>query len=146
MVKLYLLIAFSILMVACKQVDEDQLQVKNEIVQTEADFATMANEQDIITAFLHFAADSAVLLRENQLIKGKASIAKYMEDHPFPPDATLQWKPDFVEVSESGDLAYTYGKFTFSVPDENQQMKTSEGVFHTVWKRQSDGSWKYVWD
>ena len=21
-----------------------------------------------------------------------------------------------------------------------------KGIFHTVWKRQSDNSWKYVWD
>jgi ketosteroid isomerase-like protein len=52
----------------------------------------------------------------------------------------------FVDVAASGDLAYTYGQYTISSKDENGKEITKSGVFHTVWKQQSDGSWKYVWD
>ena len=58
----------------------------------------------------------------------------------------LEWKPDYIDVSISGDLGYTYGKFTFSAIDTTGKLIESEGIFHTVWKKQEDGSWKYVWD
>ena len=58
----------------------------------------------------------------------------------------LVWKPDYVDVSESGDLAYTYGKYTFTSRDSTGRKVVSKGIFHTVWKRQEDGSWKFVWD
>ena len=51
-----------------------------------------------------------------------------------------------MDVSESGDLAYTYGKYTFSAFDSNAKKIEAKGIFHTVWKRQEDGSWKFVYD
>ena len=59
---------------------------------------------------------------------------------------SLVWEPDFIDVSVAGDLAYTYGKFTYTSITESGDTLTSKGIFHTVWKRQEDGSWKYVWD
>ena len=61
-------------------------------------------------------------------------------------DVELEWLPDFIDVAKSGDLAYTYGKYTFSSKDTTGAIVKSDGVFHTVWKRQSDGTWKFVWD
>jgi len=61
-------------------------------------------------------------------------------------DQQLEWAPDFVDVSSSGDLAYTYGKFTFSFKDSLGNKVENKGIFHTVWKRQSNGEWKFVWD
>jgi ketosteroid isomerase-like protein len=43
-------------------------------------------------------------------------------------------------------MAYTYGKYLWKVKDTTGKIQEFKGVFHTVWKRQSDGSWKYGWD
>jgi ketosteroid isomerase-like protein len=32
------------------------------------------------------------------------------------------------------------------VKDSVGNKKDFKGIFHTVWKKQKDGSWKYVWD
>jgi ketosteroid isomerase-like protein len=32
------------------------------------------------------------------------------------------------------------------IPREAGEVGEYQGVFHTVWKRQPDGTWKYVWD
>jgi ketosteroid isomerase-like protein len=58
----------------------------------------------------------------------------------------VKWSPDFIDVSKEGDMAYTYGKYVWQSPDSTGKMNVSNGIFHTVWKRQVDGSWKYVWD
>ena len=58
----------------------------------------------------------------------------------------LKWKPDFVDVAASGDLGYTYGHYTYSYIDSTGKAAEDKGIFHTVWKRQPDGNWRFVWD
>ncbi len=120
---------------------------KQEITETERDFAAMAKSEGIPTAFLAFAADSAVLMRNNSLVKGKNKIAEFFETQPMDmSQLSLSWEPEFVDVARSGDLGYTYGPFIFSITDSTGVTRENKGVFHTVWKRQEDGSWKFVWD
>ena len=116
---------------------------KQEIVDTEKAFAAWRKE-GIPEAFLAFAAEDAVLMRNNTLVIGKEALKKsYLGS---PENVSLSWKPDFVDVGASGDLGYTYGKFIYTLTDSLGKDNVMEGVFHTVWKRQADGSWKFVWD
>lgn len=128
--------------------DSDSIELwKQEILQVEGDFATMAEKEGIKEAFLHFAAEDAVLMRSDKLFIGKQKLAEHFESSPSPPESEkLSWKPDFVDVSASGDLAYTYGQFTYSYNDSTGASVEHRGVFHTVWKRQADGTWRFVWD
>lgn len=120
---------------------------KAEIVETEKNFSEMAGEAGIAKAFTLFAAEDAVLMRNNKLVRGKDELIKYLEEQPSKfKDELLSWKPDFVDVSASGDLAYTYGQFTYSYTDSTGTRIENKGVFHTVWKRQADGNWRFVWD
>jgi hypothetical protein len=43
-------------------------------------------------------------------------------------------------------MAYTYGKYVWTVRNGEDTVISKQGVFHTVRKKQKDGSWKYVWD
>ena len=115
---------------------------KQEIRETEQDFANMAKEKGIHDAFLHYAAKDAVLKRR-ELIIGKEAIDKHLEKSI---SKNLSWSPDFVDVSSSGDLGYTYGKYVYKYNDSIGNALEDKGIFHTVWKRQTDGSWKFVWD
>ena len=118
---------------------------KAEIVKAETDFARMAKEKGMSAAFLHYSAEDAVLSRNNTIVKGKAEMAQYFDNQTLK-DINLEWVPDFVDVSASGDMAYTYGKFTFSAIDTSGTPLNAKGIFHTVWKRQANGKWKFVWD
>ncbi|NTW24604.1 MAG: nuclear transport factor 2 family protein [Lentimicrobium sp.] len=119
--------------------------LKEEVRTVELDFARMAADSGIETAFLNFAAPGAVLKRGNNLVIGFDSISAYLEENKQPGER-LSWSPDFIEVAASGDLAYTYGKFVYLFPDSAGLIQKQEGYFHTVWKRQPDGKWKFVWD
>jgi len=120
---------------------------KQEIMEAEKDFALMVDEEGISRAFLTYAAEDAVLMRNNKLVIGKKNLSMLFENQASKPkDEKLSWKPDFVDVSASGDLAYTYGQFTYSYTDSTGTTVENHGVFHTVWKRQADGSWRFVWD
>ncbi len=139
-----LVILILVMVTACSSpFGKDAEKQKAQIIQTELDFARMADETGIAAAFYGFAADSAVIGRGGKIIKGREAIRDYYEKN-LKPGTKLQWTPDFVDVS--GDLGYTWGKYTHLVPDSTGKITESHGVFHTVWKRQPDGSWRFVWD
>ena len=124
----------------------DTEAIKKEIVKAEKDFETMAGEKGVAEAFAFFADSNAVIKRQNDsLIHGKEGIRNYYMN-PAYKNAVAKWAPDFVDVSANGDLAYTYGKYTWEFKDSAMKSNFYSGVFHTVWKKQADGSWKYVWD
>jgi len=140
-----LLSLFSIFFYTCKR-DTQSASIeiwKKEIVETERNFAKMAKEEGMNMAFLAFVANDGVLMRNNSLIIGKDSIRTHMVNFT---STGLAWTPDFVDVSNSGDLGYTYGHYTFTYQDSIGNDIVNKGVFHTVWKRQMDGTWKFVWD
>lgn len=120
--------------------------LKQEIYDSEKLFEKMCAEKGIAEAFYFFADDMAVIKRENDtLIIGKEQIKKYYNKE-FYKTAKVNWAPDFIDVSKDGTLAYTYGKYLWVSKDENGNDVEYRGVFHTVWKRQKDNNWKYVWD
>ena len=144
-----IVILITSLTLACKsESKEDSIEKwKQEIVDTERAFAAMAKAEGIPEAFLAYAAEEAVLMRNNSLVTGKEEMAAFFENQsPRTGQISLNWEPDFVDVAGSGDLGYTYGKFVFSMTDSTGVTRENTGVFHTVWKRQPDGSWKFVWD
>ncbi len=120
---------------------------KEEILNTEESFRKMAKEHGLSEAFSHYAAPEAVLLRNDKLVVGKDAIAKmyrkFMTDYS---DVNLSWKPEYIDVAASGDMAYTYGQYNLTYQDSLGQIKSFEGIFHTVWKRQPNGHWRFVWD
>ncbi|MEZ5040324.1 MAG: nuclear transport factor 2 family protein [Saprospiraceae bacterium] len=119
--------------------------LKAEVMQAEAAFAKMAREEGLENAFVHFAAAEAVINRNDKLYKGKTAIKAYFQNNQRYTDVKLDWKPDFISVAASGDMAYTYGPYTYEAMDSLKKIEAT-GIFHTVWQRQADGTWKYVWD
>ena len=119
--------------------------LRQEVQDAERAFAEMAASAGVPEAFLAFAAEDVVLMRGNTLLHGKEEMQAYFAAGTLR-DVRLQWEPAFVDVSKAGDLAYTYGPYTFSARDTSGAPVESTGFFHTVWKRQKDGTWKFVWD
>jgi ketosteroid isomerase-like protein len=84
--------------------------------------------------------DEAVLLRDNYLPIIGADAVRYvtgMNDSTF----TVDWSPQGGDVSISGDMGYTFGIYELRTALERQS-----GTYVTVWRRQEDGSWKYLLD
>jgi ketosteroid isomerase-like protein len=150
MKKLFFLISLLVLILGSCNYRNDESNIENwktEIIETEKAFADMAKKEGIPKAFLAYAAEDAVLMRNNILIKGKDAIKNSLGNQdPGSGNNELTWEPDFVDVSRSGDLGYTYGSYTYSFTDTSGAVKLDSGIFHTVWKRQANGEWRFVWD
>ncbi len=133
-----------VLLTSCQQA-VDKEAIKKDIFDTEKAFEKMAAEKSIAEAFYYFADQNAVIKRERDtLITGKDNIKAYYAKRPT--NATVNWTPDFIDVAADGTLAYTYGKYVWKVRNEADSVMEFKGVFHTVWKKQEDNTWRYVWD
>jgi ketosteroid isomerase-like protein len=138
------LISF-VLITSCRQ-NIDKEAVKKEIFQAEKAFEKMAAEKGVPEAFYYFADENAVIHRENDsLIKGNNNIKNYYEKRNKK-NVTVNWTADFIDVSDCGTLGYTYGKYSWKITNQDSSITEYKGIFHTVWKKQKDNSWKYVWD
>lgn len=118
---------------------------RKEIIQTEKEFEKMAADKGLAEAFSFFSSDSAVIRARGKIVSGKTEIKNYYNSIPYK-NVSLTWTPDFVDVSASCDLGYTYGKYKFAYTDSLGKNNTDSGYFHTVWKKQKDGKWRFVWD
>lgn len=136
----------TVFLITSCQVKINKNETKAEIAKVESAFQQALATNGVASAFEQFAADSAIIKRENDtLIIGKYAIKKYYSS-PFYNKAIAEWKPDFIDISDDGTMAYTYGKYKWTFTDTLGKESTFNGVFHTVWKKMEDGSWKYVWD
>ena len=95
---------------------------------------------------LDFASDSAIDLLDGEMpLHGIKEIKQYAATHPDS-SYTLEWKPLRCAVATSGDIGYTYGGWTMHTKTKQQSDTSLYGDYITVWKKQTDGSWKYVVD
>ena len=116
-----------------------------EMVTTEQAFSKRAEVKDAHDAFLAFIADDGLLFRPGA-VNGK----KWMLEHPAqtPPAGKkplLAWQPSFAGMAASGDMGFTTGPWEAKA-DIKDEKPRGYGHFVTVWKKQSDGSWKFVVD
>jgi len=109
------------------------------VVESERAFARKAAEVGTRDAFLAFIADDAVLFRPHP-VPGK----KFLLDRPATP-GKLSWRPIFADVSAAGDLGYTTGPYEFR-KSAADAVPSSYGNYFTIWRKQPDGTWRFVID
>lgn len=103
------------------------------IVAAEIAFARAAREKGQWTAFRQFAAPGALLHGKD----GPFLIEPWLLTQTDPPEA-VQWSPRAVVMSCDGALAVSKGRY------RDPQGKV--GSFVTVWERQPDNSYRYIFD
>lgn len=93
----------------------------------------------------HVSENAIESVEETMPLEGKKAIEDYTANHP---DSafTLEWNPLRAEVSNSGDLGYTFGGWTLKTKTKAGHDTTLYGNYITIWQKQADGSWKYVFD
>lgn len=116
---------------------------KAEILAADKAFSAMSAKEGPKAAFLANIAADAKLLNDTR-VGADAVRAKFTQ---YPAKATLTWEPSFVDVGASGDIGYTWGRYTFTLPSpkEGSPAYMGRGTYVTIWRRQG-GVWKVVLD
>ncbi len=99
--------------------------------------ATMANRDT--AAFAKFVSSEAVFFGQKSVMRGKAAVVagwRPLFEEPVPP---FSWKPEVIEVLDSGNLALSSG------PVYGRDGKQF-GTFSSIWRREPDGAWRVIFD
>jgi len=112
-------------------------KLQEQLRQTETAFAKTMADRDH-AAFTSFLADETVFMGRTAL-RGRTAVAAAWKRYYDGARAPFSWKPERVEVLDSGTLGMTSGP----VYDEKGQRI---GTFNSVWRRDKDGRWRIVFD
>ncbi len=95
--------------------------------------------------FASWFADSAVSLANGKPpVQGHDAIAAQATWSPK--DYQLTWTPDGGQMGPSGDMGYTWGHYSGHARDAAGAPIVTTGRYMTIWKRQTDGTWKVILD
>jgi ketosteroid isomerase-like protein len=115
------------------------------LIQLEMEFSRMSEEKGFHSALKAYMSPEATKLVEGRFpLVGSDSIARVLDSRPDT-GFVMTWKARRADISSSGDLGYTWGDWMFR-PKYPKAGDTLFGNYFTVWKKQSDGSWKWVLD
>src|SRR3954469_21287687 len=112
-------------------------ELKEQVRTAERAFAKTMADRDH-AAFVAFLADEAVFFG-NGAQRGAAQVAAAWKRFYEGPKAPFSWEPEQVEVLDSGTLALSSGPVWD--PDHKRI-----GTFSSIWRRDSSGKWKIVFD
>ena len=102
-----------------------------------------AAEAKDVDKLMSFYSDDAIVLPPNAAaVTTKDGIRNIWKEMVSVPGSTLTWKTTRVEVSKSGDMAYSSGTYEFSMKDATGKSTSERGKYLEVWERQADGQWK----
>ena len=133
----FLLLIFS----SCVPRPADKKLLEKEIMMTDQDFSNMSIEKGMKEAFLFYAADTVIMMRQGQLpLFGKAELTKQLQSRPDK-NIHLRWVP--VTAEASGNLGYTFGKWELRITGKDT---VQYGTYVTIWKKFPDGKWRFILD
>jgi ketosteroid isomerase-like protein len=115
-----------------------------ELARTEVAFSDAA-ATSIAKAFATYAEPGAAKTDGSVYIFGREAIEGFFTGQKPPPGFTgIQWRPEHGSVARSGDLGFTTGPVTRRGGAQPGAGPT--GRYFTIWRRQTDGTWRYVVD
>jgi ketosteroid isomerase-like protein len=98
-----------------------------------------------ITAFTSFI-DADARFVGSSISRGPVEVTEawsvfFADDGP-----EIKWRPQYIEVLEDGTLALSRGPYRMITRDPDGKATEHWGTFNSVWRTQTDGAWKIVFD
>jgi uncharacterized protein (TIGR02246 family) len=103
-------------------------------------------EKDIVKVMEFYTEDAVWLFPKVPIMTGKEAIRKFWEMDFAGPDYGLAWKPVKIEVSQSFDLASSFGTWSGKIKDEKGNPVDIGGHYVVIWKKVPGGTWKVAVD
>ena len=113
-------------------------ELQQQVSDTERAFAETMVQRDF-EGFVSFLSDEAVFFSGETPLRGKQKVADTWKSYYEPADAPFSWKPETVEVLDSGTLALSSGP----VLDPEGKMVAT---FNSIWRLEAPGVWRIVFD
>lgn len=110
--------------------------------EIEGAFSKISETEGLTKAYAQHLSDEARLHRDGTLpLTTHDEIFAYLSKN----SSNRTWQTMFADVSQSGDLGYTYGSYE-SKAVSSQNAATEKGFYARVWKKDQANKWKLVAD
>lgn len=104
------------------------------VVDAERAFAADSAKDGVKASFLKWSAPDAIVFAPEPA----SAKAVYTAQKDEGRRRHLEWRPVWAGLAASGDLGFTTGPFSLN--------GEPAGSYFTVWKRQPDGAWRWIYD
>ena len=95
---------------------------------------------------LSYWQDDAIMISPNQpSLKGKQAISEMVKGSYADSSFSISWEPMSAEVSNDGSMGYIIETSAITMKDSTGTHTQNFNAI-TIWKKQTDGSWKNVVD
>lgn len=139
-----LVLVMAVLALSSHAFAADRKTEEAKLLETDTEFSKASVSNGVAAAFLSYLSDDATLLPAGgQPVTGKDAIREQLAVFA---GSELSWKPVKAEVSTAADLGYTWGTYVFKGKDAEGNPRVSYGKYATIWRKQTDGSWKAILD
>lgn len=118
--------------------DKPASEIAQTVKNREIAFAKTMTDRDV-KAFQRFISPEAIFFNGNTPVVGNAVIVEAWKPWFEEEEAPFSWRPDVIEVLESGHLALTSGPVTGPSGEDF-------GRFNSIWRLDEDGQWRVVFD
>ncbi len=117
--------------------------IKDDQTQWLKDF----DSRDLDKIVSHFSEDAIVIDKGAPPVRGREEAKTLYRDTVADPASSLKFAPLRIEVAKSADIGYVLGSYTAveRVPNTKRTVD-DRGTYLSIYKKQSDGSWKDVVD
>ena len=109
---------------------------------TDSLFSDLADRMGTPFAFARYIDPVGVLFGRPQLVIGAKAVQEFYASQGG--GTSLSWRPVYADVAGSLDLGFTVGEYSITSRGATGAAVQRFGKYLTVWKRQPDGSWKFV--
>lgn len=132
------------LLAGCSHVDTRPADVRA-IEKLESEWVSVIQTKDLDKWILFYAEDGSILIPNAPPVTGRDNIRAMLA--PVLRDPNYSYVFRAAKIEASGDLAYSQGVYEATRTDrKTQEPVTDQGKYITVYRRQSDGSWKAIQD
>jgi ketosteroid isomerase-like protein len=118
-----------------------------ELLETDRAWAELVDANGPVDSIVgYWTSDARVVLTGQPVVVGSEAIRTMIAESQRIPGFHISWTPDSAVVSPHGDFGYTYGTNRITAPDSAGALRTAQGRYITVWRKDPDGRWRCTFD
>ena len=120
---------------------QDREALRQSLYETDRAWAQAIGGDNVDEVVAYWTDDATVYPGGRPPVAGKTSLRKMVTKNRATPGFSVTYDTDEVVVARSGDLGYTLGPYTFTVPGPDGQPVEHRGHYISTWRREH-GVWR----
>ncbi|MGB5355390.1 MAG: DUF4440 domain-containing protein [Eudoraea sp.] len=112
------------------------------LIRADKAWSHAAKTNDMEKLWSFWEDEAIILMSVDVTLKGIDQIKRFTTQARTDPNFEISWEVQGAEVSEKGEMGYTYGIGKVQRTNEAGELIITTKPYLTVWKKLTDGTWK----